>query len=181
MRALDVPSTRSFVSSEAHRTSEPINFDEFGAFVDYGLKGGMAEYSRSKLHLCTYATELAARLNPLDEMQVAVHSLCPGPIASNIAREAPLWLEPLLNPLMRLLFSTPARAANAVMLLAGASSMQVRNGVYLHMMREKVVSELASDPVNRQLLWEKSELLLGQYLTPGSHLDLPQRSEESSS
>jgi NAD(P)-dependent dehydrogenase (short-subunit alcohol dehydrogenase family) len=124
----------------------------------------MAEYSRSKLHLCTYATELAARLNPTDQTLVAVHSLCPGPIASNIAREAPAWLKPLLNPLMRLFFNSPAKAANAVLLLAAATSMQDRNGVYLHMMQEKKVAGLASDPDNRQRLWEKSELLLKPYL-----------------
>ena len=78
-----------FVSSEAHRSARPIEFEQFGAFVDYGIRGGMAEYGYSKLHLCTYAVELARRLNPEAGAGVAVHALCPGPVATNIAREAP--------------------------------------------------------------------------------------------
>ena len=74
-----------FVSSEAHRSARPIDFEQFGAFVDYGIRGGMAEYGYSKLHLCTYAVELARSLNSSDGPGVAVHALCPGPVASNIA------------------------------------------------------------------------------------------------
>lgn len=153
-----------FVSSESHRSSEPIDFDRFGAFVDYGLKSGMAEYGRSKLHLCTYATELAARLNPGEETCISVHSLCPGPIASGIAREAPTWVKPLLTPLMKLFFRSPERATAPVLLLAAGASMEGRNGVYLHMMREKPVCDLAADRENRQLLWERSADLIAPWM-----------------
>lgn len=153
-----------FVSSESHQSSKPIDFDRFGDFVDYGIRDGMAEYGRSKLHLCTYATELARRLNPTQQTEVSVHSLCPGPIASDIAREAPVWIKPLLNPIMKLLFRSPARAADPVMLLAGGASMEGRNGVYLHMMREKTVSDLAGDRDNGRQLWDRSLELVDPYL-----------------
>ena len=51
-----------------------------------------------------------------------------------------------------------------VLLLAGGESMEGRSGVYLHMMREKAVSELASNPENGRQLWEKSEALIAPYL-----------------
>lgn len=163
-----VPNTQDpprlvFVSSEAHRSSQPIDFSRFGESVEYGLKDGMAEYGRSKLHLCTFATELAKRLNPGNEICVAVHSLCPGPIASGIAREAPRWLKPVLGPLMKLMFRSPERAAHPLILLAASRSMEGRNGVYLHMMREKAVSDLATDPGNGRLLWDRSGELIGPY------------------
>ena len=152
-----------FVSSESHQSSQPIDFDRFGEVIEYGMTDGMAEYGRSKLHLCTYATELARRLNPGDDVTVSVHSLCPGPIASDIAREAPGWVKPILGPVMKLLFRAPQRAAEPVLLLAAGQAMEGRNGVYLHMMREKSVSDLAADPGNGQELWRRSEKLIVPY------------------
>ena len=103
------PATRSgetprivFVVSEQHRSAGPIDFARFGAFTDYGLKDGLKHYGSSKLHLCTFAQELSRRLNPDGEVRVAVTSLCPGAVNSNLAREAPPFLKPLLHPIMRL-------------------------------------------------------------------------------
>jgi len=155
----DTPPRIVFVSSESHRSADPIDFTTFGEAVDYGLKDGVAEYGRSKLHLCTYATELAQRLNG-----VSVHSLCPGPVASDIAREAPGWAKPLLGPIMRMAFRAPDKAAAPVMLLAGGQAMAGRTGVYLHMMREKAVSPLASNAENGQQLWDKSGALIKGYV-----------------
>jgi NAD(P)-dependent dehydrogenase (short-subunit alcohol dehydrogenase family) len=149
-----------FVSSEAHQSSEPIDFERFGEFVDYGLKDGMNQYGHTKLHMCTYAAELSRRLNPGEGVSVAVHSLCPGPIASNIARESPTFLKPLIGPIMKLFFRSPEKAAEPVLYLACAQSMQERSGAYLHMMREKSASALALDEENGRRLWEESEALL---------------------
>lgn len=153
-----------FVSSESHQSSKPIDFAHFGVPVDYGIRDGLAEYGRSKLHLCTYATELAKRLNPGEDVQVSVHSLCPGPVASDIAREAPGWLKPIIGPTLRLLFTSPEKAAAPVLLLAAGTAMEGRNGIYLHMMREKEVSPLAADPDNGRLLWDKSQALMAPWL-----------------
>ncbi len=153
-----------FVSSEAHRSSKPIDFDTFGTPIDYGIKDGMGEYARSKLHLCTYATELSKQLNTGDETRVSVHSLCPGPVASSIAREAPRWLKPIINSIFKLTFQAPERAAKPVLLLAGGAAVEGRNGVYMHMMREKVVSDLAADPDNGGELWRRSQTLIAPYL-----------------
>lgn len=162
------PATRPrmvFVSSEAHRSARPIDFEHFGGFVDYGIRGGMAEYGYSKLHLCTFATELARRLNPVDGPGVDVHAVCPGPVASNIAREAPPWLKPVVGPIIRWLFAPPERAVAPVLLLAAGRRMAGRTGVYLHMMREKPVSPLAADPGNGRRLWEASAPLIEPFLS----------------
>ncbi len=155
----DAPPRVVFVASEAHRSSGPIDFERFGAFQDYGTRDGLRYYGLSKLHLCTYATELSRRLNPDAETRVAVHALCPGPVASDIAREAPLALRPLLTPIMKL-FPGPARAAEPVSYLCCAPDPGARSGMYLHIMREKRPSDLATDPANGARLWDVSEALV---------------------
>jgi NAD(P)-dependent dehydrogenase (short-subunit alcohol dehydrogenase family) len=156
-----------FVSSEAHQSSDPIDFENFGAFTDYGLKDGLGFYGLSKLHLCTFVNELSKRTNEDDKTSVAIHSLCPGPIASNIAKESPAFLKPILGPIMKLFFNTPEKAAEPVILLACADDMGQRSGAYLHMMREKKISALASCPENGRKLWEHSAQLLAPY-TPAT-------------
>ncbi len=183
-----------FVSSEAHQSSEPINFSKFGEYIEFGIKDGLRHYGTSKLHLSTFSNELSRRLNPEynDEysneqnneksnesspVNIAIHSLCPGPIASNIARESPGFLKPILNPIMSLFFNSPDKAAAPVMLLACAENMEKRTSVYLHMMREKPCSELASNPSNGKQLWESSQRLLAKYLdseADGSESDSPE-------
>lgn len=161
-----------FVSSEAHQSSDPIDFSRFGAYVEYGLKEGLKHYGTSKLHLSTFAQELSRRLNPEYEkdnnspVNFAIHSLCPGPIASNIARESPGFLKPILTPIMKLFFNSPDKAAEPVVLLACAENMGYRTGTYLHMMREKQASLHATDPAQGTLLWESSQRLLSEFLTP---------------
>jgi NAD(P)-dependent dehydrogenase (short-subunit alcohol dehydrogenase family) len=153
-----------FVSSESHRSAPPIAFERFGEFVDYGLRDGMDQYGRSKLHTSTLASELSRRLDRGGDVRVAVHSLCPGPVASNIAREAPALVKPFLSALMRLAFRSPAAAAEPVVYLACARQLEGRTGVYLHMMREKTPGAEATDPEKGRLLWEKSAELLRPYL-----------------
>ena len=164
------PSTRPeerprivIVASEAHRSAGPIDFEHFGAFADYGLKDGLKYYAASKLRLCTFAQELSRRLNADGEIQVAVNSLCPGPVNSNIAREAPAFLKSLLYPVMKLLFATPEKAAKPVIHLCCAQEMGRRSGVYLHLMRERQASALAMDEAAGERLWRVSEALLQKH------------------
>lgn len=152
-----------FVSSEAHQSSDPIDFNNFGAFTDYGIKDGLKYYGLSKLHLCTLAQELSRQLNAKGNTQVAVHSLCPGPISSNIARESPLLLKPILTPIMKFMFRSPEKAAEPVIYLALAKEMGEKSGVYLHMMREKETSALASDEENGRKVWERSESMIAPF------------------
>jgi NAD(P)-dependent dehydrogenase (short-subunit alcohol dehydrogenase family) len=156
-----------FVASEQHRTARAIDFDTFGAFTDYGLKDGLYYYGLSKLHLITYAKELSRRLNPGDEVRVAVHSLCPGAVNSNLAREAPAFLKPVLFPIMRMAFAAPEQAAAPVTYACCAEDTGRRTGLYLHLMQEKDPSPLAMDEAAGAKLWEASAALLAKHARAG--------------
>ena len=151
------------ITSETHRSAEAIDFERFAEFADYGVRDGITYYGLSKLHSCTFARELHRRLNPDRELRVAVHAMCPGPIASNIARNAPLVMKPILVPVMKLLFSSPARAARPVSYLCCSEEAGRRSGIYLHMMQEKEPGELAKDPVAGAKLWQASETLVRKH------------------
>ena len=157
------------VSSDAHRSAEPIDFDRFGEFTDYGVRDGIKHYGASKLVVCTFATELSRRLNREGEDRVVVHSLCPGPVDTAIARDAPWFLKPLVVPMMKLFFLTPEKAARAVSYLCCAADAGKRSGIYLHMLREKHPSGHATDPANGARLWEESEALLETQAAPHPH------------
>ena len=151
------------VTSETHRSSDPIDFDLFGEPGDYGMRDSLKFYGLSKLCSCTFAMELNRRLNPGNELSVAVNAICPGPVASNIAREAPLALRVIFDPLMRLLFSSPFKAAMPVSYLCCAPDAGLRSGTYLHMTQEKAPSGLAGDPGQGDRLWRESQKLVDQH------------------
>ena len=164
-RAEDPPRV-IFVSSETHRSSIPIDFDTFGEPVEYGVSDGVKYYGLSKLHLTTYFQELSRRLNPGangDNPDVCVHALCPGAINSNMAREAPIWLKPILKPVMVLFFQSPEKASVPVDYLVASSEMGGKTGEYMHMLRIKDPSEASMDPENGALLWGKTEELLRKH------------------
>lgn len=156
-----------FIVSETHRAADAIDFGEFGAFTDYGLKDGLKYYALSKLYLCTYAQELSRRLNPEGEVRIAVNSLCPGAVDSDLMREAPWFLKPLLHPAKRLLFAAPHKAVAPVTHACCAEDMGRRSGVYLHLMREKEMSAPAMDASAGARLWRESEALLARHPRPG--------------
>ena len=151
-----------FISSESHRSSHGIDFETPGAFTEFGIRECMQYYGLSKLALCTYATELSRRLNPDLRVDCAVHSMCPGGVATNIARDAPGWLRPLVIPVLRRFFQSPAEAVKPVIYLCCAEEAGASTGLYLHMMRRKSVSPQAADPENGVRLWQASEPILAR-------------------
>ena len=159
----DDPPRVIFVSSETHRSSIPIDFDAFGEPVDYGVADGVKYYGLSKLHLTTYFQELSRRLNPDGSADVCVHALCPGAVNSNMAREAPIWLKPLLKPVMALFFQSAEKASVPVDYLVASEEMGAKTGTYMHMMRVKEPSEASKDPQKGALLWSKTEELLRKH------------------
>jgi NAD(P)-dependent dehydrogenase (short-subunit alcohol dehydrogenase family) len=161
-RAEDPPRV-IFVSSETHQSSIPIDFDKFGDPIEYGVADGVKYYGLSKLHLTTYFQELSRRLNPGGSggnPDVCVHALCPGAINSNMAREAPTWLKPVLKPVMALFFQSPEKASIPVDYLVASREMGTKTGEYMHMLRIKESSEPSMDPEKGALLWGKTEELL---------------------
>lgn len=157
----DVPRV-VFVSSEAHRSDHTMDFDQFGAFVDYGMQESMVRYGLTKLVQCTFATELSRRLNREGGVEVAVHAMCPGGVASNIARDTPLLLKPLANAVLGHFFQSPEEAIGPVIYLCCGEEAGRTTGLYLHLMQRKAVSPTASDPENGARLWEASEPLVAK-------------------
>jgi NAD(P)-dependent dehydrogenase (short-subunit alcohol dehydrogenase family) len=147
-----------FVSSEVHRSSPPIDFDGLGAFHEYNMRGAMSQYAVNKLLVSTFAAELSRRLQ--EPAQAAVHQLCPGPINSDIAREAPVWIKPFLRVIFLLFFRSPRRAAEPVVFLCCSTAIEGRSGIYLHLMTEKAPSARALDEEAGRRLWQASERLL---------------------
>ena len=151
-----------FTASESHRPSRGIDFEHFGIFSGYGTKECLKYYGPGKLILCTFAAALSRRLNPGDNMEVAVHTMCPGGVATKIARDAPLLLKPVIHPVSGLLFQTPGKAIGPAIYLCCAQTSGEAMGMCLHWMQRKSVSPTASDPENGTRLWEASEALVAK-------------------
>ncbi len=153
-----------FVSSETHRTGTPIDFDILGEFVDYGVMQSIAQYGHSKLVMTTYAQELGRRLGGDSSdsgVEVAVHAVCPGPINSNIARDAPALFRPVLSLAMGAFFASPKKASEPVIYLTCAKDLEGETGVYLHLMTRKDPAAQAMDPAIGERLWLEGENLRG--------------------
>jgi len=149
-----------FVASESHRNPDHFEWDRFGLFEPYGIKESVAMYGYYKLLLLTMANELSRRLNPEPEVHCSVFALCPGPVNSNIAREAPRIFQPLLKLVFAIFFRSPKKACRPVIYLAASKDMEGLSGQYMFLMQHKDMDEKAVDPENGRRLWELSEKLL---------------------
>ncbi len=148
-----------FTSSDSHRNADPIDFDELGIYQDYGVNGGISRYSYYKLVLNTYSSELSRRLNPNGVVDVSVQAACPGPVNTNIAREAPPFLKLFLNTFFKLFFQSPEKAAPPFVYLAAAEEMEGKTNQYFHMMVHRRMDEKCYDATAGQQLWDKAEAL----------------------
>lgn len=153
-----------YVASESHRSSTGLDLARLGEVVPYGVTDGTKHYGDSKLALITYATELARRMTDDVGVSVGVHSLCPGPVHTKIARNAPAFIEPILEPVMRMTFAPPDVAAAPVSLLAAGPEVEGETGWYLHMLRKRDPSPWALDPEHGRALWDAVETRLSQWL-----------------
>jgi len=149
------PATRPrivIVSSEAHRTAAPVNFERFAEYVQYNSVTGMKQYGHTKLLLVTLAQELARRLDG----DVAVHSMCPGAVNTGLAREAPRLFKPLLGAVMGRFFASPEEAARPVVRLVADPAIEGQTGLYMHMKAERTPVAHAVDPGSGKRLWTAS-------------------------
>lgn len=150
-----------FVSSESHRNPSHFEWDSFGVFKDHKMAKTVERYGYYKLLLTTFAIELERRLNKKD-IEYSVFALCPGPINSNIAREAPAIVQPLMKLIFSIFFSSPEKAAEPVIYLACSNELERKRNDYLFLMSRKDVDEKAADPENGRKLWELSQALVDQ-------------------
>lgn len=146
-----------FVSSESHRSAPRIDLAALGTFRPWGMREAVKEYGYSKLLLETWAAELSRRLP-----DVGVHTVCPGAVNTNIAREAPEWAKPALGATMRAFFKEPEVGAEPVVYLAASRAIERETGIYLHVKRRRERSDEARDPRNGRRLWDESERVLAR-------------------
>ena len=147
------------VASESHRNASVYDWDGFGTYVPYGIKQSVAMYGYYKLLLLTMASELSRRLKQDGKVQCSVFALCPGPVNSNIAREAPRLFQPLLKLVFGIFFRSPKKACRPVIYLAASKELEGSTGNYMFLMEEKTMDEKAINPENGGRLWDLSEQL----------------------
>jgi NAD(P)-dependent dehydrogenase (short-subunit alcohol dehydrogenase family) len=156
-----------FVSSESHRHPPEFNWDAFGVYKDYGMNKTVEYYGYYKLLLTTYTYELSRRLNANGGKPVSVFALCPGPVNSNIAREAPGIFQPVMKLVFAMFFKSPKKAAEPVVYLAISKDLEGKPYDYLFKMSRKEIDEKAADPENGEKLWRLSEELVLTLSGPG--------------
>ena len=148
-----------FVTSESHRNAKTFNWDEFGNYIPFSVGKTVEIYGYYKLLLLTFARELSRRLNS-EEKHISVFALCPGPVNSNIAREAPLLFKPLLRLVFFIFFRSPKKASEPVLYHAASTQQEGKDFDYLFLMERKPIDEKAEDSENGKKLWKLSEELL---------------------
>jgi len=144
-----------FIDSETHRNPKKFKWEKFGIYESYSIGKSLELYGYYKLLLATIAVELSKRLNPV----FSVFALCPGPVNSNIGREAPKIFHPLMKLIFSFFFRSPVKAAIPVIYLASSKDMEGRGFEYFFLMSRKEIDEKASNPENGKKLWELSEKL----------------------
>jgi len=149
-----------FITSESHRNPKEFNWDDFGKYREYGISKSVELYGYYKLYLVTFARELSRRLNRDGHSGLSVFALCPGPVNSNIAREAPVIFKPLLRIIFSIFFRSPAKAAAPAIYLAASKEEEGKPFDYLFLMNHKAIDPKAEDPENGSKLWELSEELV---------------------
>ncbi len=149
------------VDSESHRDPAAYNWDAFGTFTPHTMGKTVALYGYYKLLLITFTYELSRRVNR-DGFTHSVFSLCPGPVNSNIAREAPPLFQPLIKLVFGIFFRSPEKASEPVVYLAASKSLEGKSFEYLFLMQQKEIDEKAMDPANGKKLWMLSEQLIAQ-------------------
>ncbi len=143
-------------ASEAHRTVSTLMLETLNTIEPYRMSESTSRYGWTKLLLLSFTRELARRLSE-DSVDVSVHALCPGPIASNIAREAPAIARPFLNLFFRFLFQSPEKAANPLVYLAASNRIEGQTGYYQFLMRKRPPSDLAESSNSGTAVWNAFE------------------------
>ncbi len=161
-----------FVSSESHRNPKSFDLEGFGEYREFKISKVMELYGHYKLLMTTFANELSRRLNPDGETNYSVFALCPGPVNSNIAREAPKVFQPLLKLTFSLFFRSPEKACIPVLYLAASKDVEGKAIDYLFLMSRKEMDEKARDEENAEKLWKLSEELRTKLLVGNSKKEI---------
>jgi NAD(P)-dependent dehydrogenase (short-subunit alcohol dehydrogenase family) len=150
-----------FISSDSHQGSSYVDYNEFGRYFDYGVSKAIANYSYFKLLLNTYATELSRKVNSAGiyagaGIHAGVNVICPGPVNSNIVKEAPLVLRLILRSIFSVIFKSPKKACRPVVYMAISPDYEGKTNEYLHMFRHKKMDPKVYIPEEGAKLWDRS-------------------------
>ncbi len=159
--AIRIETARSrvvFISSDSHQGASAIDYDEFGQYFEYGVRKAINNYSYFKLVLNTFAVELARRIGRAG-LDLDVHVICPGPVNSNIIKEAPQPLRAVLRAIFTVVFPSAAKAAMAPIYAAASDDFDDVPLRYLHMFKEKRMDEKVYDAEEGARLWDRSAAL----------------------
>jgi NAD(P)-dependent dehydrogenase (short-subunit alcohol dehydrogenase family) len=138
------------VSSMMH-AGGAIDFASFRAPAKYDA---MRAYRQSKLANILFSNELARRTAGRG---VTSNSLHPGGVATEIARDAALWM----RWGMRLVGKSPEKGARTSVQLAAAPEVEGTTGKYFVAGREKAPDPAALDTALARGLWDESAKLVG--------------------
>ena len=153
----DKPSRVIFISSDSHQKSSFIDHDEFGRYFEYGLKKGMNNYSYYKLVLNTLAVEISRRINSNPQNpDVSFNVICPGPVNTDIVREAPWIVKVSLKAIFSVFFQSPKKAAKAVSYMTISEDFENKTAQYMHMFNPKEMDYKVYIPDEGKKLWEHS-------------------------
>lgn len=152
-----------YVSSDSHRGASAIDWEVLGQFRDRGVNASIHDYSYFKLVLNTFAVALSRRLASKERIDVAVHVLCPGPVDTEIVRDAPLPLRLALRGMFKLFFRKPEVAAGPAVYMAADPGYGGRTGQYLHMWNPRRMDAKCYDEASGQRLWARTIELLREH------------------
>lgn len=157
-RLRDSPPARIVVTaSDAHRRAT-FDFDDLQFTNDYDA---LQAYARSKLATIAFTLELADRL-PNNE--ITANCFHPGFIPStNLFRDAPVWTRLMIRAAAIIpgIGTTQQEGAQRLCKLVTAPEFGERTGTYVTGDGITSPSTEASDPENRERLWEISADLVG--------------------
>jgi NAD(P)-dependent dehydrogenase (short-subunit alcohol dehydrogenase family) len=148
-----------FISSDSHQGSSYVDYEEFGKYIDYGVSKGMEYYSYYKLVANTYFTELSRRINQNNNIDVGIHVICPGPVNTNIVKEAPWLLRKILRGIFYIIFKSPETAAKAVVYMAISEDFNGKTNEYLHMFNNKSMDSKVYEEKEGKKLWDETHKL----------------------
>ena len=106
--------------------------------------------------LNTFACELARRLAPGGAIDVPVHVMCPGPVNTDIVRDAPPALKAILRLVFAVIFRSPEVAARPAVYACVSPAFESETNRYLHMFNPKRMDEKCYDAAEGARLWERS-------------------------
>ncbi len=144
-----------YISSDSHQGSSYVDYNEFGIYHELGPSKAISNYSYFKFVVNTYMTELSRRLNK-DKVRVVINVICPGPVASNIVKEAPFLLRVTLRTIFKVIFRAPAKAALPVVYMALTPDYEGKTNEYQHMFKPKQMDPKVYEEKEGEKLWEET-------------------------